>query len=120
MHFVKGEQMTRCVSVGSCNESKAPIENMSPMFPWEIERVAAEFEAGPRISFKYLLLPSLWETLEILGKFNVGQSVSFHVEMARIECPHLPGHSIQEEVDMDIQIIKVDESTYKIKDGLTS
>lgn len=46
MHFVKGEQMTRCVSVGSCNESKAPIENMSPMFPWEIERVAAEFEAS--------------------------------------------------------------------------
>jgi hypothetical protein len=51
MKFFKSEKMTRCVSVG-CNKDDIPIEkHVTCKLSWDIGRVAAEFDAGDKVSF---------------------------------------------------------------------
>jgi hypothetical protein len=121
MKFVKSEKMTRCVIVG-CDENDWPIENhVTYKFPWDIERVAAEFDGGGKVSFKYVMTPRYGRQWSYFGTYLIGQTVGLDPSVARTPHPFLLGRTINEELDDHIRILEVDKSRYPtIHEAFTS
>jgi hypothetical protein len=95
MKFVENEKMTRCVSVG-CDEDDVPIEkHVIYKFPWDIKRVAAEFDGGGKVSFKYVTTPRYERQWSYFDAYLIGQTVSLDPSVARSSHPFLLGHTIQ-------------------------
>jgi hypothetical protein len=78
MKVVESEKMTRCVSGVGCDKNDRPIEKyINYKFPWDIEKVAAEFDGGGKVSFQYVTTPRYGVTHSDLPNWPNSKSGSF-------------------------------------------
>ena len=120
LKYMQSNNIVRCVTIG-CDVNDLPIEkHVTYKFQWDMARVAKEWYGGARVSFQYMETPRYEKQWTYLGSYKIGVMVTANPETARTLQPYLLGKTIQEEVDFDIQIPRVDESRYATKIGYTS
>ena len=103
------DKWTRIVNV-SYNANDTPTEKHVTYnkFPWDLDRVAKEYENGGRISFKHMETDRYEQHLTYFGSYQIGQSITVNMKTARTIEPYIAGAHMKEEMEHDFHVPMVE------------
>jgi hypothetical protein len=121
MRYDDGNNGQRLLSIIGDGNNNIVKKHVTYKCPWNTPCLCHEYDRESEVSFKWLRTTERYKkNITFLRTYHIGTFITIRMEMARTMKPFLVGLTLLDEMEADIRVDEVDESTAKVYDEFSS